>query len=135
MTEARRFDPERMLDLAGGEPAFLRELAAVLRTSTARQLLGLRSALAAADRSDIARIAHQLKGGLGTFGDPRLNAQTAELEAHALTTSDAALTALFDTLEADIGWVGERLEAIAAQWSGEAPEPDSGVMIETHSGP
>ena len=130
MTAARPFDPEHVLDFAGGEPAFIRELATVLRASTSRQLGGLRASLAASDRAEIARIAHQLKGGLGTFGDVALNARASELEALAQTASDDTLAALFDSLEADIWWLGTCLDALAAEIADNrdvAPDPPSSL--------
>lgn len=114
--EPRRFDPERVLGFAGRDPAFIRELAGVLRQSAGRQLTNLRRALAAGDRSGFARHAHQLRGGLGTFGDAPTDARAAALEeasSGASASPDAALAAQLDGVEADIRWLGGALLALA----------------------
>jgi HPt (histidine-containing phosphotransfer) domain-containing protein len=129
----RRFHPGHVLEIAGGEPAFLRELAAVLRASASRQFGGLRAAVAASDRAEIMRLAHQLKGGLGTFGDARLNARANALEAMALTAPAEGLTALLDGLEADIAWLGRCLDALAELAS--PPAPDDALTVVDTSGP
>ncbi len=131
MDADRRFDPGHVLEIAGGEPAFLHELAAVLRASTSRQLSGLRAAVEASDRAAFLRLAHQLKGGLGTFGDARLNARADELEAFALTAPSEDLAALLDGLEADIGWLGRCLDALAEAAS--SPDPDVPIIAVDHA--
>jgi two-component system, sensor histidine kinase len=127
-------EPEAMPDGAVGpgvpppvEPvhaSVYRDFLAIMPESTVRKLLhslfdepggelcALLHAVAAADRVEVARLAHQIKGACMLAGFKALTATTAELERLALHTEEPLPPSLADQLAMDAARTRQALQAM-----------------------
>lgn len=89
MTADRRVvDPaaiDRLLEMTGGDPEFLRELIATYLEDGAAQLEAMRDAVARDDAEALVRPAHSLKSNSASMGADDLAAICRSLEADART--------------------------------------------------
>ena len=92
---------QQLLDMTGGDPAFLDELLDAFLEGAEQQLAEMQRAAAAHVAGDLVRPAHSLKGNAANVGARRLEALGRDLErdARAGTVADA----------------GGRIAAIAAE--------------------
>jgi CheY-like chemotaxis protein len=108
-------DPSQALARVGGDRGLLRELAGMFLDSLPQQLAELRTALGRGDGPAVQRLAHTLKGAVGTFGARHAFEEAQRLERMArngdLPDAGAAWTALEEALA--------RLRPALAAWAAE----------------
>jgi HPt (histidine-containing phosphotransfer) domain-containing protein len=108
-------DPSQALARVGGDHDLLRELAGMFLDSLPQQLAELRTALGRGDGPAVQRLAHALKGAVGTFGARHAFEEAQRLERMArngdLSDAGAAWTALEEALA--------RLRPALAAWAAE----------------
>jgi two-component system, sensor histidine kinase and response regulator len=100
-------DLARLGTLAGDDTAFMRELLATFRASTASSLAEMRASLDAGDRERLRRAAHKLKGGSGNIGATRLRDLAAQLEAGSAQISSAELGRWIEAVAAELAELDE----------------------------
>ena len=72
---------DQLLDLDDGELGLLKEMMGLYVDDTPGRIQAIEAALASDELSDLADVAHALKGASGTMGVPKVRAVAAELEA------------------------------------------------------
>jgi HPt (histidine-containing phosphotransfer) domain-containing protein len=112
-------DCAQALARVGGDRALLRELAGMFLESLPQQLEELHTALGRGDGPAVQRLAHTIKGAVGTFGARRAFDEALRLETMArkgdLSDADRAWTALEEALAG----LRPALTAWAAEGQGE----------------
>jgi HPt (histidine-containing phosphotransfer) domain-containing protein len=74
---------DQLLDLDDGATGLLKEMCGLFRQDMPGRIQAIEVLLASGDRSDLADVAHAIKGAAGTMGAPRLRALAADLEGNA----------------------------------------------------
>ena len=104
---------DRLLDMTGGDPEFLRELITTYIEDGAAQLVAMRDAVAHADAEALVRPAHSLKSNSASMGADQLamicraletDARAGRLDGAAKRVADAE--AEFADVRAALGSVG-----------------------------
>jgi len=72
---------DQLLGLDDGELGLLKEMVGLFVDDTPGRIHAIEATLASGDLSDLADVAHAIKGAAGTMGVPKLRAVAAELEA------------------------------------------------------
>ena len=72
---------DQLLGLDDGELGLLKEMVGLFVDDTPGRIQAITAALASGDLSDLADVAHAIKGAAGTMGVPRLRAVAADLES------------------------------------------------------
>ena len=97
-------DLARLASLAGDDSAFMRELVATFKSSSAAVLAEMRSASGVGDRARLTRAAHKLRGASENLGAGRLRELTLLMESAA---PDATRMQLAQWIEAIAGELAE----------------------------
>ena len=97
--EAVLFDPERLPELTRGDVELQRRLIGLYRREAATLVRRVRSSLVMADREELLRAVHTLKGAAGNVGADRLRLQALRVEEAALSPEPGALTSAVAELE------------------------------------
>lgn len=114
MAEAGRIDHaalNALLDMVGGDEAFLNEMIDTYFDDTPALLAAMRQALAAGDSVALRRSAHALKSNSANFGALRLEELCRTLEELASTGAVADAAPLLAQVEAEYADVKPVLEA------------------------
>ena len=107
-------DPEamaRLLEITGGDRAFVDELVDTFVEDAKTQIEALRNADGAHDTEAVVRPAHSLKSNAVNVGATLLGDLSRALEADARAGAVPDLTARIDAVEAEFGAVSEALLA------------------------
>jgi HPt (histidine-containing phosphotransfer) domain-containing protein len=72
---------DQLLGLDDGEFGLLEEMLGLYREDTPDRITAVGTALASGDMSEMADVAHAIKGSAGTMGAPKVRAVAAQLEA------------------------------------------------------
>ena len=72
---------DQLLSLDDGELGLLKEMVGLFKADTPDRIRAIEATLASSDLTDMADVAHSIKGAAGTMGAPRLRAIAAELES------------------------------------------------------
>ena len=96
---------------AGGDPAFLAEVAAIFLGETPDRLGVMRDALARGDGGALARTAHMLKSSCGSLGLRRMQALCGEIEARGRRGEADGAGPLLDSLRDELGHAEAALNA------------------------
>lgn len=90
-----------LLDLTGGETAWLRDLLATYVADTTARLADLRSAVGAGHAERVQRAAHGIKGSSSNVGAARVAAACHAVELAARSGDLGSAAALVDALHAE----------------------------------
>ena len=86
---------DQLLNLDDGELGLLEEMLILYREDTPDRIVAIEHTLRAGDMTDMADVAHAIKGAASTMGAPKVRAVAAELEATGrlgkITTDPALL--------------------------------------------
>lgn len=106
---------QQLLDMTGGDPAFLAELLDAFVEGAVEQLAAMERAAAAGSAEELIRPAHSLKGNSANVGAHRLEelARALEHDARSGLVDDAAArvaatAAEFEVVRAELATVGGR---------------------------
>ncbi len=72
---------EQLLNLDDGELGLLEEMLGLYKEDTPGRILAIEATLATGDMTEMADVAHAVKGSAGTMGAPRVRAVAAQLES------------------------------------------------------
>ena len=103
---------DRLLEMTGGDPAFVDELIDTFLEDGAAQIDELRTAVAAGDAESAVRPAHSLKSNSASMGADRLAALSRALEADARTGAIEDGPARVDAASAEFAEVRTALLAM-----------------------
>ena len=105
---------DTLLDMVGGDEAFLTELVETFLEDAVTQLAAMRAALAADDAEALVRPAHSMKTNSANMGATVLAGMCRELEADARLGSLAGADARVAEAEGEFGVVATELREILA---------------------
>ena len=100
-SESKGFDHQYLLDISKGKPEVLREMIALFKSQSNKELIHLSDALQASNFSEVAAIAHSMKSTVGymgfgeMFGDLLNNMET---EAKREVPNEKNLYAMLDDI-------------------------------------
>jgi HPt (histidine-containing phosphotransfer) domain-containing protein len=101
----------RLLEITGGDQAFIDELVDTFVDDARTQIEGLRAAASSGDTEAVVRPAHSLKSNAQNVGATLLAELSRSLEADARAGAIADLTARIDAVEMEFGAVSAALRA------------------------
>ena len=117
MSAAKPIDDDalaNLLELTGGDPAFLAELIDAYVDDTPEQLAAMHQAVAVGDMSELRRAAHSLKSNSANFGAFRLAELCAGVEAQAQAGASDRTIELVAQVEAEYDRVRRALQDVRA---------------------
>ncbi|HSV71039.1 MAG TPA: response regulator [Methylibium sp.] len=104
---------QRLLDLdPGGVNRLLERVVQAFDTSIARLMPQLDTSMALGDMDGVRSVAHTLKSSMASIGALKLSALCADIERMIRSGETQGLSALVDTMHADLGAVSDSLRAL-----------------------
>ena len=111
------FDISQALWVTGGKVDVLRRLIGVFLSNIPSRMAELQEALSSADKEEIRRLAHSIKGAAASVGAKRFSKIAFDMELCAQHGSVHAAHLLFDDLDTAFGILRESLESF--DWNGD----------------
>jgi len=111
------FDIDQALWVTGGKVDMLRRLIDVFLSNIPGRMAELQEALSSADKEEIRRLSHSIKGAAASVGAKRFSKIAFDMELCAQHGSVHAAHLLFDDLDAAFGTLRESLESF--NWNGD----------------
>lgn len=114
----RRFDLCKVEDTCNGDPAKIREMLELFKTSTAEQLERLADAVMLGEHSTVARMAHQIKGGCAYLGSDAMCSLASTIEKAAKSGEASQLVLLSEDMEAEFIALKNEIDQVLAGQAG-----------------